>query len=191
VWTYTLSLIPLLKVCRTKKESNFYYLTGCDLPDAHLVLVSARGTDLQKHPLTKLFIPPQDPLLIMWSPPPPTVAQVAQAYSPGDVTSIHTTPELLINLLETLKAFPDAIIHTLPPQPSPFPEQPSDFAETYASKATHAHLLSALHKARLVKTSEEIALIRTANDISSRAHEVRRWNVTLSLPLMTFPYRVR
>ena len=109
----------------------------------------------------------------MWSPPPPTVAEAAQAYKSGHIDSVHTTPELLINLLETLKAFPDAILHTLPPNPLLFPEQPPDFAETYASKATHAYLLAAMHKARLIKTPEEIALIRTANGISSRAHEVK------------------
>ncbi|KAF8479439.1 prolidase [Gautieria morchelliformis] len=155
-----------------QQESNFYYLTGCDLPDAHLLLVSARGTDLQTRPLIRLFIPPQDPELIMWSPAPPTVAEATQIYSPEHISSVHTSPELLMMLEETLKAFPAAIIHTLPPYPSPFPEQPHEVVHRYAGRFMHAYLLHALHKARLIKTPEEISLIRTANDISSRAHEV-------------------
>ena len=38
--------------------------------------------------------------------------------------------------------------------------------------STYKYLLAALHRARLVKTLEEVALIRHANAISSRAHEV-------------------
>ncbi|KIJ55552.1 hypothetical protein M422DRAFT_152118 [Sphaerobolus stellatus SS14] len=156
-----------------RQESNFYYLSGCDLPDAHLVLVSARGTDLEKTPLIRLCIPPQDPQLIMWSPAPPTAKEAKELYSPGDITSIYTSPELPKVIQEILKTYPDALLHVLPPYPAaPFPEQPEDFAETYAAGATHAYLLAALHKARLIKTPEEIELIRTANDISSRAHEV-------------------
>ncbi|KAF8581172.1 prolidase [Ramaria rubella] len=152
-----------------RQESNFYYLTASDLPDAHLLLVSARGTSLHTHPQRTLFIPPQDPQLIMWSPPPPTTAEASQLYA---VPTIRTTPELLSALRDALNAFPDALLHTLPPNPALFPAQPQDFAETYAGNATHAYLLQALHKARLTKSPDEIALIQTANDISSRAHEV-------------------
>lgn len=142
------------------------------MPDAHLLLVSARGTDLQTFPLINLFIPPQDPDLIMWSPAPPTVPEAVHIYSPGQISSIRTSRQLRNTFEETLKAFPDAIYHTLPPPPAPFPGQPSDIAQIYASSFTHAYLLQALHKARLVKTPEEISLIRIANDISSHAHEV-------------------
>jgi Xaa-Pro dipeptidase len=110
----------------------------------------------------------------MWSPAPPTVTEAPQIYSPGHISSVHTSPELPMLLEETLKAFPAAIIHTLPPYPSPFPEQPHDTVHRYAGRFIHAYLLHALHKARLIKTPEEIFLIRTANDISSRAHEVSR-----------------
>ena len=71
-----------------------------------------------------------------------------------------------------LEAFPDAIFHTLPPYPAPFPEKPAVLAQTYTGHFTHMYLLQALHKARLIKTPEEILLIRIANEISSRAHEV-------------------
>ncbi|KAF8519017.1 Creatinase/aminopeptidase [Hysterangium stoloniferum] len=156
-----------------RQESNFYYLSGCDLPDAHLVLVSKRGGNLERLPLIKLLIPSQDPLLIMWSPAPPTVDEAKQLYSPGQISSVSTSPELPRVVQSTLETFPDAVIHILPPYPySPFPEQPKDFAETYATRVTHAYLLTALHKARLIKTPEEISLIQTANGISSRAHEV-------------------
>ncbi|KAF8515429.1 peptidase M24, structural domain-containing protein [Gautieria morchelliformis] len=142
-----------------RQESNFYYLTDCDLPDAHLLLVSARGTVLQTRPLIRL-------------PAPPTVAEAAQTYSPEHISSVNTSPELLMVLEKMLKAFPAAIIHTLPPYPSPFPEQPHEVVHRYAGCFMHAYLLHALHKAQLIKTPEEISLIRTANDISSRAHEV-------------------
>lgn len=112
-------------------------------------------------------------MLIMWSPPPPTVEEAVQLYSPGQVTSVYVSPDLPKMVHETLKTYPDAILHVLPPYPfAPFPEQPKDFAEPYGGSATHAYLLQALHQARLIKTPQEIALIRKANEISSRAHEV-------------------
>lgn len=106
----------------------------------------------------------------MWSPPPPSL-DAAQKSHPS-FSSIQYT-ELVEDFVdELLKRFPDAVLHTLPfDSSSPFPKLPSFFAQK-EGKYTSEFLLPALHKARLIKTPFEIELIRKANAISSRAHEV-------------------
>lgn len=70
----------------------------------------------------------------------------------------------------------DAVVHILPPTPI-FPSIPSLLLTTLAISGVTpppicTYLLPALHAARLIKTTYEIELIREANAISSRAHEV-------------------
>lgn len=45
---------------RFRQRRSFYYLSGCDLPDSHLVY------DFKQERLT-LFIPPVDPEEVIWS----------------------------------------------------------------------------------------------------------------------------
>lgn len=113
----------------------------------------------------------------MWSVPPPSIDDTRASYK--DVASIHPSP-LLVSLLSTLlKSRPDAVLHTLPPWPDhPFPRQSEELKsflgeiKEKTGVVTDGYLLRALHLARLIKTAPEISLIRKANHISSRAHEV-------------------
>lgn len=106
----------------------------------------------------------------MWSVPPPTI-KAAKEYLEAD-TIAHTTdfPKAII---DALSAFPGALIHTLPPE-SKFPELPKKYLTLAhgTAQVTDGYLLTALHRARLVKDESEIERIRKANAISSRAHEV-------------------
>jgi Xaa-Pro dipeptidase len=70
-----------------------------------------------------------------------------------------------------LAEYRDTFIHILP-QSSQFPSLSAEVLKVFGSACTHSYLLPALHLARLVKTPTEIELIRKANAISSRAHEV-------------------
>ena len=107
----------------------------------------------------------------MWSVPPPPADVVSQQLE--EATSVQYLTSLDDTLLELFKAYPEGIIHTLPASPL-FPQiQPNTLKVANSSgTVSDAYLLSALHKARLVKTEHEITQIRKANEISSRAHEV-------------------
>lgn len=122
------------------------------------------GSGVQLH----LFIPREDPLETMWSPPPPTLQAATDML---DAHSVKYTDDFLSTLTTIVAQCPDALIHTLPAIPQ-FPSLSKNFASNFGGSTTAAYLLSALHLARLIKTPYEIELIRKANAISSRAHEV-------------------
>ncbi len=92
-----------------------------------------------------------------------------------EATLVAHTEALPEAIHQLLKAFPEAIFHTLPKGSPLFP----DLAEQYSgiplsrnARVTDEFLLAALHHARLTKDAAEVALIKKANEISSRAHEV-------------------
>ncbi len=151
----------------TLQESNFYYLTGCSIPSSFALLTASSVTsDL----VTTLFIPDAHPADLMWSIPPPTIPEARETHN---VTTILHTESFPSSFVSALIAAPDALVHTLP-QTSQFPAlPPSLFADgAHSSSSSDAYLLSALHRARLIKSDAEVQRIRRANEISSRAHEV-------------------
>jgi Xaa-Pro dipeptidase len=121
----------------------------------------------------ELFIPKAEPADIMWSVPPPSLEAAKQTH---DVNKIDH-PSALPQAIEALvKAHPDALFHTLPRNSPLFPVLPEEYVNLVLSHengaVTDLYLLSALHRARLIKDDAEIEAIKHANAISSRAHEV-------------------
>ena len=103
----------------------------------------------------------------MWSIPPPTLDIARKTH---DVTDVLHTSSFASSLAAALQASGgSALIHTLP-QIAEFPTLPP--LPDAARPSAASFLLSALHRARLIKSAAEIAHIRRANAISSRAHEV-------------------
>ena len=150
-----------------RQESNFFYLTGCDLPSSALLLTyDPSDNKYESH----LLIPEEDPLETMWSPPPPTLDAAREMY---DATSLGCTSKLATILSKLLSAHPDAVLHTLPKGTNLFPALHPEFSSgQFTDINTEQYFLTAVHRARLIKTDAEIALMRRANQISSRAHEV-------------------
>lgn len=117
-----------------------------------------------------LFIPQEDPLETLWSPAPPSLEATRTSHPSFSSIQYSDAAEGFIDSL--LSSHPDAIVHTLPSEVSyHFPSLP-DFLSKKTGERTEKFLLPALHKARLIKTPFEIELIRKANAISSRAHEL-------------------
>ncbi|CAG7850633.1 Probable Xaa-Pro aminopeptidase PEPP; AltName: Full=Aminoacylproline aminopeptidase; AltName: Full=Prolidase [Serendipita indica DSM 11827] len=149
-----------------RQESNFFWLSGCDLPGSHLVLYYDFGRtsgSFKQH----LFIPEEDPLEVLWSPAPPNMEEARKMY---DVTEISFSKDFQSVLTDVLKNHPQHILHVLPSS-SLYPSHP-DTVATCLQPSTDQYLLTALHQVRLIKDEYEISLIRKANEISSRAHEV-------------------
>ncbi|EJD38361.1 Creatinase/aminopeptidase [Auricularia subglabra TFB-10046 SS5] len=144
-----------------RQESNFFYLSGCAVPSSALLLAYTPTT----HKLvTKLFIPAEDPLETMWSPPPPTLDAASRTHDADGIFFTST----LTNALQDIPSSDAAVLHVLPTAPT----FPAHLQPPLAGQATDEYLYRALGEARLIKTEEEIALMRVANTISSRAHEV-------------------
>lgn len=143
------------------QESNFFYLTGCTVPSSLLLLTAESATS--NDPIITLFIPEVEPADLMWSVPPPTLDDARKTHDVSDV--LHTS-SFASSLAAVLTS--SSLVHTLP-QTAQFPALPPLPA---AAGPSTTYLLSAMHRARLTKSAAEIALIRRANAISSRAHEV-------------------
>ena len=119
-----------------------------------------------------LFIPKAKLADMMWSIPPPTKEDAAAMF---DVANVKYLEELPWTIEALFKAFPDALFHTLPRNSPLFPDLPEEHVASILRNdgtITDQFLLSTLHRARLTKDAYEIELIRKANAISSRAHEV-------------------
>ncbi len=156
------------------RKSNFYYLTGCDIPASALLIFVPpvrNGEVFGRSVQSTLLIPEEDPLETMWSPPPPTIEQ-AKTKHPG-ISSVQYISALRKLVLLFLQNHPNALIQTLPlDKPSLFPPLHDSLIAVVTKNGTSKYLLPALHRARLIKTPYEILLIRKANAISSRAHEL-------------------
>ncbi|QRV96324.1 Metallopeptidase family M24 [Ceratobasidium sp. AG-Ba] len=166
-----------------RQESNFFYLSGCDVANSHLLitarppghnpLANATTTSTGSSIHSTLFIPREDPLETMWSPPPPTLDEVRKTH---DAHDLAYSDEFVSKVTSTLPQLGSATIHILP-QTAQFPNVPATVLTQLAVAGLTpppviTYLLPALHSARLIKTPYEIDLIREANAISSRAHEV-------------------
>jgi Xaa-Pro dipeptidase len=109
----------------------------------------------------------------MWSVPPPTILEARKTH---DVENIEYCPSDFGDAIqEVVKGCGGAVVHTLPTDPNLWPKIPSGYLRESAANGlilTDAYLLAALQQTRLQKDVEEIELIRQANAVSSRAHEV-------------------
>ncbi|RDB21883.1 putative Xaa-Pro aminopeptidase PEPP [Hypsizygus marmoreus] len=158
-----------------RQESNFYYLSGCTIPGSFILAAYQPGTSLAQTPSIDLFIPKAEQADLMWSVPPPLPEA---AFETHDVTHIDHPAALPAAIHTLIKALPGALFHTLPRASPLFPVLQDAYTaavlapENADGAVSDNYLLSALHRARLTKDDFEVAAIRHANAISSRAHEV-------------------
>ena len=161
-----------------RQESNFFYLTSCDVPGSYFLalynptssdLAQSQGLDYALKTTLYIFEPTLEHLL--WSPAPPTLQEARDLYA---VDEIEHPPKLVTAILQLPQG---TIIHLLP-ETTQFPNISASEVDGLkaalesAPTKTTEYLLPALHKTRLIKDPYEIAMIRKANAISSRAHEV-------------------
>lgn len=164
-----------------RQESNFFYLTGCDVPSSFFIASynasSSSGTASRSPSISPtLFIPEVNEADLMWSVPPPSIPEARKTH---DVGNIEFCPSDFGETVEkVVKEFKGGIVHTLPTDRDLWPKIPEGYAQRLRESAangltvTDAYLLTALQQTRLQKDAKEIELIRRANAVSSRAHEV-------------------
>ena len=155
-----------------RQESNFYYLSGCTVPSSFLLAAYQPGTSLSSTPSVELFILKAELADLMWSVPPPSLEDAKQNHDVTDIDHPAALPDAIDILI---KALPGALFHTLPRNSPLFPALPEEYTQQVLSSGaavTDLYLLPALQQTRLIKDADEIAVIKHANEISSRAHEV-------------------
>ncbi|KGO65015.1 hypothetical protein PITC_042340 [Penicillium italicum] len=138
-----------------RQRRPFFYLTGCLLPNAAVVY------DAVNDELT-LFIPPINPESVIWSGLPLSPEEAVKLY---DVDRVLFTTEVNSTLASI------ASNHKGQTAAFAIAEQVSEstsfqgFAETNT-----ATLKTAIEETRVIKDAYEVALLRKANDISTKAH---------------------
>ncbi|KAK2762767.1 hypothetical protein FQN54_000941 [Arachnomyces sp. PD_36] len=138
-----------------RQRRPFFYLSGCDLPDSYVTY------NIEKDELT-LFIPPIDPDSVIWSGLPLSPADAQQQY---DVDKVLPSTDVNATLAHAAseaggKLTVFAIADQVSPETTFLP-----FSTTNLDV-----LKNAIGETRVVKDDYEIALLRRANDISTKAH---------------------
>ncbi|KAF3933626.1 hypothetical protein ABW19_dt0209400 [Dactylella cylindrospora] len=136
-----------------RQKRYFYYLTGFDLPDAHVTY------DIGTDTLT-LWIERPDPREKLWSGPSPTPSSLLQTH---DIDMANYTTSLSSTITAYAISHPSTKIHILHAYYPPI------------SPSLHSHcdntlLQYSIDVCRVIKDPHEITLIRTANEISTHAH---------------------
>ncbi|KAL8749996.1 MAG: hypothetical protein Q9184_006593 [Pyrenodesmia sp. 2 TL-2023] len=137
-----------------RQRRSFFYLSGCALPDCHLTYNISTST------LT-LFIPPLDPDSVIWSGLPLLPKDALEQY---DIDECLTTFDLSSHLSRLSKQDPTLTLYTKSKTSASLTSVQADFSTD--SSVLHP----VIDECRVVKDPYEIALIRHANDISTRAH---------------------
>lgn len=161
-----------------RQESNFFYLTGCNVPGSYFLALYDRSVSAltqnygqDYHVKTTLYIIEPTIADLLWSPAPPTLQEARDLYAVDEVehpsklvAAISQLPQgMVIHILPETDQFPNILASNVDGLKAALQAAPMRSSE---------HLLPALHRTRLIKDPYEITLIRKANDISSRAHEV-------------------
>ncbi|KAL8782243.1 MAG: hypothetical protein Q9213_005573, partial [Squamulea squamosa] len=138
-----------------RQRRPFFYLSGCSLPDCHLIYELSTST------LT-LFIPDLDPDSVVWSGLPLMPAEALKIY---DIDACLPNSSLAAHLCSLAQKDSDIRFY--------IKDTPRDailsLAET--SVSTDSNLLyPAINECRVTKDHYEIALLRKANSISTAAH---------------------
>ncbi|KAL9058895.1 MAG: hypothetical protein Q9162_001451 [Coniocarpon cinnabarinum] len=135
-----------------RQNRAFFYLSGCDIPDASIAY------DVQSDTST-LFIPPVVDDEVIWSGLPLSPEEALEKY---DVDAVRTSKDVnhLLNSKETGKGQIYALAEDVPNSVTSLNFEATDMVK----------LRDAIDECRVVKDEYEIALIRHANALSNIAH---------------------
>jgi Xaa-Pro aminopeptidase len=150
-----------------RQDSDFWYLTGFDHPDAIAVF---RTTD---DPEFTLFVQPRDRAAETWNGVRPGIEGAKDIFGADAAYSIDELDQHLPRLLEGAKR----VFHTLG-RDAEFDRKLMAHQESFRNRSKQGFepasefidLRSILHEMRLIKDAGEIEVMRRAADISREAH---------------------
>ncbi|KAI9597568.1 peptidase M24, structural domain-containing protein [Syncephalis fuscata] len=135
-----------------RQESNFYYLSGVELPEFHLLYHLGH----ERLILLPTRMPADE---VVWHGQPPSINELASRYDAEEIRYADEIPAILDHWKpKTLLALPHQKLTALGPH---WPQKLTVNTEVLADGLTAA---------RMIKDTHELALMRTANQISSDAH---------------------
>ncbi|KAE8848996.1 hypothetical protein HRS9122_03012 [Pyrenophora teres f. teres] len=137
-----------------RQRRYFYYMSGCDEPDCHLMY------DIRRDVLT-LFIPRIKPERVIWNGRGSTPAEALAKY---DIDQVHHSQDLTYIIQNWAFKHQHTSIYILHPS-SRIPG-----CDNLMPRIDSHSLQPAISLCRMIKDDHEIKRIRKANDISSQAH---------------------
>jgi Xaa-Pro aminopeptidase len=152
-----------------RQENNFYYLTGCNEPDAALLLLPPAGEAAYQE---ILFLPRRDARRERWTGPRigPPDADVLSKTGFAEVRDRDDFRAAVLRILEDKQR-----VHALLPDTPSYGHLPAPDAEELLKaidqKITVADVRPSLARMRLVKSEGEIRLIQKAVDATTQAHQ--------------------
>ncbi|KAJ3056965.1 hypothetical protein HK097_002343 [Rhizophlyctis rosea] len=129
-----------------RQESNFFYLTGANEPDLHLLLNLRTGK-------SHLFVPRHSPDHALWCGPSLTPSEAVAQYG---VDEAFYSDELSGVLKQE-----DAVVHVV---------DGTDLSTLSGAKSDASNLQTAITEARVIKSEGELELMRKAAKASGEAH---------------------
>lgn len=148
-----------------RQESNFFYLTGFDEPNAVAILSNVPGK-----PAFTLVVPPRDPFMETWN---GRRAGVEGAKSIYRADEAYDNTELDAVLRKTAKGKGQVFVLPAVANPHLNEQVTATLQKTLGQKRALGDSTvadQAINELRLIKTPYEQALLRRACDISAQAH---------------------
>jgi Xaa-Pro aminopeptidase len=150
------------------QNKNFYYLTGFNEPEAVLVLIKS------KKPQTILFCLPKDPLAEVWHGKRIGEVCAQQDYGFDQCFILEKLDTLIPEYFNESKA-----LYFCRGQDKTFDEHVYQWLDSTKSKARQGikapsqifDCQQIIEELRLIKSPEELAVMRTVNEISGNAHQ--------------------
>ncbi|KAL8935959.1 MAG: hypothetical protein Q9216_005175 [Gyalolechia sp. 2 TL-2023] len=138
-----------------RQRRSFFYFSGCALPDCHLTYEISTS-------ILTLFIPPLNPDSVIWSGLPLLPPEALKKF---DIDACFTSDDLPSHLANFTKQDPKSTLYlktgtTISEHTLNITNLPADYK----------FLQPAINACRVTKDPYEIALLRHANAVSTRAH---------------------
>jgi Xaa-Pro aminopeptidase len=153
---------------RYRQNSDFFYLTGFEEPDAIAVITPSKEKKFT------LFVRPRDLEREIWDGYRAGVEGAVRDYSADEAFSVSDFDEKLPEVLDGPSVLYYAFGHTTPEMDQKIIRQLTLMRETnrrpLEPPATIVDPTSIIHEMRVLKNDEEIAIMQRAADIAAEAH---------------------
>lgn len=149
-----------------RQRRYFYYLSGVDFVDCIITY------DIEKDDL-RLFIPPVNPLAVIWLGPTPSIEDCEEKYDVDHVLLTTDVDDYIVDWLTSSQKPTIYILHGNQAPRMPHMGHPGlrDLEAVILKKILNStHLLPAMEASRVIKSDHEVALIRRANEVTAFAH---------------------
>ncbi|KAJ1469537.1 peptidase M24, structural domain-containing protein [Baffinella frigidus] len=160
------SKVNYLTNVNSLQESNFHYLFGVEHPGCFGTISLSDGS-------STLFVPRQPEAYTVWMGPPPSLEQVRATYKVDTARYVDELPKFLAESAPPLLHLYSGVNTDSGSKGTPAHFDGIDQYTREASPPPHTTLVAlhtALYESRVIKSPDEIAVLRFASKVASQGH---------------------